>query len=241
MEDVEKYQQHSSTTCVFEVFPDVLVCLFYGCLDRVSGSVARRNLLNVCQQTFRIKFADPRFERRVLQYNTCRIVHATRALQHLQIYPTYRKTNILNRSSHPRCFAGSTSPQVHALLAGGSPHRPGGARLRRPAAPRAARGGPATVRAVALHMHECQTPLYLLENSFIFEGNLFINSNRVASFDPAALSRVTLAVKFAPLTNDGMRQVCQSDSTRARPRHFLSYAYSSTFPATAQMAKTFTK
>ena len=45
--------------------------------------------------------------------------------------------------------------------------------------------------------------LRLLEN---FEGSLFINSNRVASFDPAALSRVTLAVKFVPLDQSGMRQ-----------------------------------
>eukprot|EP00949_MAST-11_sp_MAST-11-sp1_P001464 g1464.t1 len=60
--------------------------------------------------------------------------------------------------------------------------------------------------------------LRLLEN---FEGSLFINSNRVSSFDPAALSRVTLAVKFSPLSKDGMRQVwhhtiarvIQSDST----------------------------
>ena len=62
--------------------------------------------------------------------------------------------------------------------------------------------------------------LRLLET---FEGSLFINSNRVASFDPAALSRVTLAVKFSPLTPDGMRQVwlntiarvLKSDATRS--------------------------
>ena len=62
--------------------------------------------------------------------------------------------------------------------------------------------------------------LRLLET---FEGSLFINSNRVASFDPAALSRVTLAVKFSPLTPDGMRQVwrntiarvLKSDTTRS--------------------------
>lgn len=38
--------------------------------------------------------------------------------------------------------------------------------------------------------------LRLLEN---FEGSLFITSNRAASFDPAALSRVTLAVRYEPL------------------------------------------
>ena len=62
--------------------------------------------------------------------------------------------------------------------------------------------------------------LRLLET---FEGSLFINSNRVASFDPAALSRVTLAVKFSPLAPDGMRQVwrntiarvLKSDTTRS--------------------------
>jgi len=62
--------------------------------------------------------------------------------------------------------------------------------------------------------------LRLLES---FEGSLFINSNRVSSFDPAALSRVTLAVKFSPLSVDGMRQVwrntiarvLKSDTTRS--------------------------
>ena len=38
--------------------------------------------------------------------------------------------------------------------------------------------------------------LRLLEG---FDGSLFITSNRASSFDPAALSRVTLAVRFAPL------------------------------------------
>lgn len=38
--------------------------------------------------------------------------------------------------------------------------------------------------------------LRLLEG---FDGSLFITSNRAASFDPAALSRVTLAVRFEPL------------------------------------------
>jgi hypothetical protein len=53
--------------------------------------------------------------------------------------------------------------------------------------------------------------LRLLEN---FEGSLFINSNRVSSFDPAALSRVTLAVKFTPLTEEGMAQVWRSTIAR---------------------------
>ena len=47
-----------------------------------------------------------------------------------------------------------------------------------------------------------------------FEGSLFINSNRVSSFDPAALSRVTLAVKFTPLTEGGMAQVWRSTIAR---------------------------
>lgn len=47
-----------------------------------------------------------------------------------------------------------------------------------------------------------------------FEGSLFINSNRVSSFDPAALSRVTLAVKFSPLTKEGMKKVWQSTIAR---------------------------
>lgn len=38
--------------------------------------------------------------------------------------------------------------------------------------------------------------LRLLES---FDGSLFITSNRASSFDPAALSRVTLAVRFEPL------------------------------------------
>eukprot|EP00948_MAST-09A_sp_MAST-9A-sp1_P002408 g2408.t1 len=63
--------------------------------------------------------------------------------------------------------------------------------------------------------------LRLLEN---FEGSLFINSNRVSSFDPAALSRVTLAVKFTPLSTTGMyhvwrnsiARVLKSDTTRPK-------------------------
>lgn len=53
--------------------------------------------------------------------------------------------------------------------------------------------------------------LRLLET---FEGSLFINSNRVSSFDPAALSRVTLAVKFAPLGKDGMQQIWRNTIAR---------------------------
>ena len=48
----------------------------------------------------------------------------------------------------------------------------------------------------------------------IFIGSLFINSNRVSSFGPAALSRVTLAVKFSPLSKDGMKQIWRSTIAR---------------------------
>jgi len=47
-----------------------------------------------------------------------------------------------------------------------------------------------------------------------FEGSLFINSNRVSTFDPAALSRVTLAVKFSPLTKEGMNQIWRNSIAR---------------------------
>jgi hypothetical protein len=53
--------------------------------------------------------------------------------------------------------------------------------------------------------------LRLLET---FEGSLFINSNRVSSFDPAALSRVTLAVKFSALDKDGMQQIWRNTIAR---------------------------
>ena len=46
--------------------------------------------------------------------------------------------------------------------------------------------------------------LKILEN---FTGSLFITSNRAAAFDPAALSRVTLAIQFHPLTKEGLRKV----------------------------------
>lgn len=48
----------------------------------------------------------------------------------------------------------------------------------------------------------------------ISPGSLFINSNRVSSFDPAALSRVTLAVKFSPLGKDGMEQIWKNTIAR---------------------------
>lgn len=46
--------------------------------------------------------------------------------------------------------------------------------------------------------------LRLLEG---FSGALFITSNRAAAFDPAALSRVTLAIRFPSLDTAGKRQV----------------------------------
>lgn len=46
--------------------------------------------------------------------------------------------------------------------------------------------------------------LRLLEG---FDGSLFITSNRAASFDPAALSRVTLAVRFEPLDTEAKMHV----------------------------------
>jgi SpoVK/Ycf46/Vps4 family AAA+-type ATPase len=46
--------------------------------------------------------------------------------------------------------------------------------------------------------------LRLLEG---FDGSLFITSNRAASFDPAALSRVTLAVRFDALDAHAKEQV----------------------------------
>ena len=46
--------------------------------------------------------------------------------------------------------------------------------------------------------------LRLLEH---FDGALFITSNRAAAFDPAALSRVTLAIQYSPLARDGLSTV----------------------------------
>ena len=58
----------------------------------------------------------------------------------------------------------------------------------------------------------------MIDNHIIFlhynVGSLFINSNRVSSFDPAALSRVTLAVKFMPLTEEGMTQIWRNSIAR---------------------------
>ena len=46
--------------------------------------------------------------------------------------------------------------------------------------------------------------LRLLEG---FDGSLFITSNRASSFDPAALSRITLAIRFEPLDAAAKAQV----------------------------------
>lgn len=46
--------------------------------------------------------------------------------------------------------------------------------------------------------------LRLLES---FDGTLFITSNRASSFDPAALSRVTLAIEYKPLKETGKKLV----------------------------------
>merc|ERR1711933_146742 len=48
-----------------------------------------------------------------------------------------------------------------------------------------------------------------------FEGLLFITTNRVAAFDPAALSRVTLAIRYGSLKNSGRRQVWANVLQRA--------------------------
>ena len=53
--------------------------------------------------------------------------------------------------------------------------------------------------------------LRLLES---FNGALFITSNRAASFDPAALSRVTLAVRYQPLDADAKRAVWRNALAR---------------------------
>jgi len=55
----------------------------------------------------------------------------------------------------------------------------------------------------------------LLSNLDAFSGLLFITSNRVESFDPAALSRVTLAIRFASLKNSGRREVWKNVLQRA--------------------------
>jgi SpoVK/Ycf46/Vps4 family AAA+-type ATPase len=53
--------------------------------------------------------------------------------------------------------------------------------------------------------------LRLLES---FNGALFITSNRAASFDPAALSRVTLAVRYLPLDAGAKRAVWRNALAR---------------------------
>lgn len=53
--------------------------------------------------------------------------------------------------------------------------------------------------------------LKLLEN---FEGALFITSNRASYFDPAALSRVTLALKFEPLDFEARKSMWRNTLAR---------------------------
>jgi len=53
--------------------------------------------------------------------------------------------------------------------------------------------------------------LRLLEG---FDGTLFITSNRASSFDPAALSRVTLAIEYKPLEETGKELVWKNALTR---------------------------
>jgi len=53
--------------------------------------------------------------------------------------------------------------------------------------------------------------LRLLES---FDGTLFITSNRAASFDPAALSRVTLAIQYKPLEETGKEVVWKNALSR---------------------------
>jgi hypothetical protein len=53
--------------------------------------------------------------------------------------------------------------------------------------------------------------LRLLES---FDGILFITSNRVSSFDPAALSRVTLAIRYEKLEGDSKVQIWRNSLAR---------------------------
>ncbi len=53
--------------------------------------------------------------------------------------------------------------------------------------------------------------LRLLES---FDGALFITSNRAAEFDPAALSRVTLAIRYEPLDDSARAQVWRNALVR---------------------------
>ena len=63
---------------------------------------------------------------------------------------------------------------------------------------------------------EKRQPGQLLLNSLVgvllrtldrFEGQMFITSNRLESFDPAALNRVTLAIRYDPLTTEGLESI----------------------------------
>ena len=53
--------------------------------------------------------------------------------------------------------------------------------------------------------------LRLLES---FDGALFITSNRASAFDPAALSRVTLAIRYKPLDAAAKRAIWANTLTR---------------------------
>mmetsp|Transcript_548 Transcript_548/g.1228 ORF Transcript_548/g.1228 Transcript_548/m.1228 type:complete len:631 (-) Transcript_548:146-2038(-) len=77
--------------------------------------------------------------------------------------------------------------------------------------------------------------LRLLET---FDGALFITSNRASSFDPAALSRVTLAVRYEPLDLAAKRAVWEN--TLARVLMFEDGAPRTRAEALALVAKTFT-
>jgi SpoVK/Ycf46/Vps4 family AAA+-type ATPase len=55
----------------------------------------------------------------------------------------------------------------------------------------------------------------LLKSLDAFEGLLFITTNRVASFDPAALSRVTLSIRYGSLKDSGRQAVWKNVLTRA--------------------------
>jgi len=55
----------------------------------------------------------------------------------------------------------------------------------------------------------------LLKALDAFEGLLFITTNRVAAFDPAALSRVTLAIRFSSLKTTGRIKVWHNVLLRA--------------------------
>jgi quinol monooxygenase YgiN len=70
---------------------------------------------------------------------------------------------------------------------------------------------------------EKRTKGALLQNSLVgvllrtldsFEGQLFLTTNRVKEFDPAALSRVTLAIRYDPLTNDARAKIWRNFLSR---------------------------